>query len=175
MDLLANTTFWNIVASVAVVIQSLVVVCGIILAVNQLKEMTKTRHLEAMLRVYDMIGSPEARKQRRFIYAELKSKPGKLTSEEQEIMEQVSVTLDRIGKLAESGLMPQDDLLEGHYEVFIRTWKKLEPYIRHHRQIAGNRWVQHFEKFAKIAEDYRLKHYPDANLGIEGAPVAQQE
>ena len=106
-----------------------VIVYTVLVALGQLKEMTRTRHLEAMLRVYDIIGSHEARIQRRFIYTQLTSPPYQLSSEERDHIEDVSASFDRIGKLIEDGLVPRDMLFDSHCEMIIRCWIKLKPYI----------------------------------------------
>ena len=142
------------------------VVYAAVVALGQLREMTKARHLEALLRVYDMIGSEPARKQRRIIYTELNSEPESLTHEEHELVEQVTIAFERIGKLVESDLVPMNELFEGHCEVIIRTWKRLEPYVRHHRTLAGGRYAKHFERIAKLAQEYHLDHFPQENLEI---------
>ena len=153
-------------SSVATVVGVAVVVYTAVVALNQLKEMTKARHLEALLRVYDMIGSETARKQRRIIYTELKSAPEALTHEERELVEHVTITFERIGKLVESDLVPMNELFEGHCEVIIRTWNKLERHIRHYRTLAGGRHAKHFERLAKLAKEYHLAHFPEENLEI---------
>src|ERR1051325_4529892 len=79
MQFLTNSNFWSILASIATVLGFAVVSYTAIIALGQLKEMTKARHLEAMLQVYEMIGSESARKHRKFIYTELKSAPEALT------------------------------------------------------------------------------------------------
>src|ERR1051325_11306295 len=166
MHFLISPEFWSTLSSVATVIGAAVVVYAAVVAVGQLREMTKTRHLEALLRVYDMIGSATARKQLRIIYTELESKPESLTHEERELVEQVTITFERIGKLVESDLVPMNELFEGHCEVVIRTWKRLEPYIRYHRTLAGGRYAKHFERLAKLAQKYHLEHFPEENLEI---------
>src|SRR5256885_13103464 len=109
MYFLITQEFWSVLSSVATVVGAGVVVYAAIVALGQLKEMTKARHLEALLRVYDMIGSELARKQRRIIYTELRSEPEHLTSDERELVEQVTIMFERIGKLVESDLVPRDE------------------------------------------------------------------
>jgi hypothetical protein len=166
MQFLTNPAFWSTLASVATVLGVVFVVYAAIVALGQLKEMTKARHLEAMLQVYEMIGSESARKQRRIIYTELRSAPEDLTTDERELVEQVSVTFERIGKLVESDLVPRNELLEGHCEVILRCWKKLEPYIAHYRRVSSGRHAKHFERLATLAQEYHLKHFPNENLEI---------
>jgi hypothetical protein len=166
MEFLTNPDFWSMLASIATVLGVIVVIPTAIIALRQLKEMTKARHLEAMLQVYEMIGSESARKHRKFIYTELKSAPEALTSDEREHVEQISVTFDRIGKLVASDLIPKDELLSGHCEVIIRSWNKLEPYILHHRKVIGNYHAKHFETLANLAQEYHSKHSLGENLEI---------
>lgn len=166
MKFLANQDFWSMLASIATVIGVVILIPTAIVALRQLKEMTKARHLEAMLQVYEMIGSESARKHRKFIYTELKSTPEELTSNEREHVEQISVTFDRIGKLVASDLIPKDELFAGHCEVIIRSWNKLEPYIKHHRGMIGRHHAKHFEALAILAEEYYSKHFPGEQLEI---------
>ncbi|MFZ2361603.1 MAG: hypothetical protein WA040_19845 [Anaerolineae bacterium] len=166
MQFLADPDFWSTLSSAATILGFAVVIYTAVVALGQLKEMTRARHLEAMLQVYEMIGSEEARKHRRFIYTELESKPEELTPSERKHVEQVSVTFDRIGKLVESGLIPRDELLESHCEVIIRSWKKLEPYILYHRHIVGGRHAQYFEHLAATAQEYHSRHFPGQALNI---------
>jgi hypothetical protein len=163
---LTDPIFWSTLASIATVLGVVFVISAAMVALRQLKEMTKARHLEAMLQVYEMIGSEAARKNRRFIYTELKSAPEELTFEERELVEKVIVVYERIGKLVESDLVPRDELLEGHCEVILRSWKKLEPYIRHYRKVSSGRHAKHFETLARVAQEYHSKHFPDVNLEI---------
>lgn len=160
MQILTNPEFWSILASISTILGFAILIWAAIVALNQLKEMTKARHLDAMLQVHEMLASAEARNHRKYIYIKLKSKPDKLSAEEREHIEQVSVTFDRIGNLVEYGLVPKDILFDSHCEVIIRAWQKLEPYIMHHRQLIGGRHVEHFEKLAAEARDYQSKHFP---------------
>jgi hypothetical protein len=94
------------IASIATTGSALVVIYAAYVAVGQLREMTKARHLEAMLRVYEIIGTESARSSRRFIHGELASQPGSVTPEERGHIENVAVALDQVGALVEAGLVP---------------------------------------------------------------------
>jgi hypothetical protein len=162
---LGSQNFWSGAASVATIIGASVVIYAAVVAVGQLKEMTKARHLEAMLRVYDMIGSPEARASRRFIYGELRSAPGRVTAEERENIEEVSVMLDRIGALVSAGLVPRDVLFASHREMIIRSWEKLAPYVTYNRLHRYPSFASHFEKLASLARNYQATAADDAVPG----------
>jgi hypothetical protein len=113
-----------------------------------------------------MIGSEDARSKRRYLYTQLKAKPGHLTPKQRKIVEDVSVTFDRIGILMESGLVPRNELLSSHCEIFIRTWRVVEPHIVSFRETIGGRFVEHFEKLAREAEVYYSKHFPGQELFV---------
>jgi len=168
MQILTNPEFWSILSSITTMLGFAVLIWAAIVALSQLKEMTKARYLDAMMQVHEMLASEEARNRRKYIYNKLKSKPERLTAVEREHVEQVSVTFDRIGNLVEYGLVPRDVLFDSHCEVIIRVWQKLEPYIMYHRQLIGGRHVEHFEKLAVAARDYHSKHFPGQELNIVG-------
>lgn len=152
---MGSQSFWSSAASIATIIGAGVVIYAAVVAVGQLKETTKTRHLEAMLRVYDMIASPGARASRRFIYSELKSAPGKVTSEEREKIEEVSVMFDRVGALVSAGLVPEDLLFASHREMIIRSWDKLAPYVEYSRLHRYPSFATYFELLASMARNHR--------------------
>ncbi|WP_305785328.1 hypothetical protein [Symbioplanes lichenis] len=99
---------WSIAASIAAVIGAVVVVCAALLTIRQLREMTKARHLAAMLQIYELIGSPDARAARRRIYRELKSEPSEVTNREREAIDDVAIILDRVGLLVKAELVPAE-------------------------------------------------------------------
>lgn len=152
-----NQYLWSDLASIATIISAIVVIGAALLAVQQLREMSKARYLEGMLRVYDLIASEDARASRRFIYGELTSKPEAITAKEQEKVETVSVLLDRVGALVSAGLVPKDLLLASHHDMFIRSWDKLAPYIFYRRLHGDASYVIHFEQVADMARNFQAE------------------
>ncbi len=168
MDFLKDPQFWGIIASFSNFAALIVLIVTAAIIGRQLREMTRTRHLEAMLKVYDLISSSEARSMRKFIYNELNSDPDKISCEERNIVEQVCVDFDNIGKLVKSRLVPANELLESHCEMFIRIWQKLAPYIQHHKEVVGGRHVPHFVQLAKLAQEYHSENFSNEDLRVVG-------
>ena len=166
MTSLLSAELWSLLASMATVLAAVLATAAAVFALRQLREMTRTRHLEAMLRVFEMMGGDEPRMQRRFIFTELKSSPDRVTPEERWKIEQVSVTFDRIGRLVQLGLVPEEELFAGHCEVIIRCWRRLKPYIEYHRQQLGGRHAKVFEGLATLAEAYHKRHFPNDRIEI---------
>ena len=166
MQLLTSQDFWSILSSIASVLGFTVVIWTAFMALGQLKEMARSRHLEAMLQVYEMIGSDQARADRRFIYVKLKSIPASLTAEEWEYVEKVSAVFDRIGNLASHGLIPEEEFFQSHCEIIIKAWMKLEPYIMYRRRVYGGRFANQFEQLSKDACKYHAKHFPGNKIEV---------
>jgi hypothetical protein len=142
------------IASIATTGGALVVIYAAYVAVGQLREMTKARHLEAMLRVYEIIGSENARPSRKFIHSELASQPESMTPEERDHIERTAVALDQVGALTEAGLVPIGPLFSSHGEMIFRTWEKVVPYVQYRRQNIDSTFATHFEKLASSAQHY---------------------
>lgn len=159
-----DSVLWSAVSSAATVTGAVVVVYAAIVAVRQLKEMTRTRYLEAMLRVYELISSDDARDTRRYIYSELRSTPDALTLEEQRQVEKASVLLDRVGSLVAAGLVPADLVLSSHSTMIANLWDRLEPYIRFHRSQRYESYVRYFEELAIAAKSFQAKGYSNQSV-----------
>lgn len=160
MQFLTSPTFWSIAASISTVCGFGVVIYTAIIALRQLKELTKARHLEAMVKIYEIIGSKEARELRRYIYTQLCSAPESMTDKDREVFEEVSVAFDRIGNLVKRGLVPKDELFATHSEIFIKTWQKLEPYVLYYRRVISDNYVRSFEDLKNSAQAYYAHNYP---------------
>lgn len=142
------------IASIATTGGVLVVIYAAYVAVGQLREMTRARNLEAMLRVYEIIGTESARSSRRFIHGELASKPESITPEERDHIENVAVALDQVGALVEAGLVPIGPLFSSHGEMICRSREKLAPHVRQRRQTIDATFAAHFEQLADSALHY---------------------
>ncbi len=177
MDEIFKTEAWTLFSSISTTIAAIIAAIAAIIAIKQLSEMAKSRHLEAILRVYEMIGNDSARHDRKFIFNNLNSPPESITDEERNKIERISVTLDRVGKLIKSGLVPKNEFLDSHYEMVIRCWKVLEPYILYHENKIGGRHAPHFKYLYDIADKYHCKHYPNTQIKIVklDAPERQEE
>lgn len=166
MGLFGDQAFWETLASIATSLGFVVVTVATIVALRQLRESARARRLEAILKVYEMMGSESARAARRSIYVGLDSAPNEVSATEREAIEQVSVMFDMIGNIVEMGLVSRTELFETHCEVIIRCWRKLQPYIEWHRLVLGGRHAASFERLAGLAEEYYSNNFPDEELRI---------
>jgi hypothetical protein len=153
-------------ASLATIAGFSVVIYAAIVAGHQLREMTRSRHLEAMLKVYEMLNAEAARNARRYVYTHLRDKaPEAITAEDRHNAERVTIVLDQMARLVESRLVPSDELLAGHADMIIRVWNVLQPHICYHRSLIGETHAEHFERLMNLAEAYNARHHPERVVG----------
>jgi hypothetical protein len=157
---------WTALSSLAAIFGLAVVTYAAVVALRQLREMTRTRHLEAMLRVYEQIGNDAARSDRRYIYNKLTSAPERVSDQDREHIERVTVLLDRIGKLVLDGLVPEYDFFDTHAETVIRCWRVLQPHVHDHRKVTGGRHGHYFEELTNEAEEYWKAMCPGLTINI---------
>ncbi|MFC2104791.1 hypothetical protein ACFLS4_05520 [Bacteroidota bacterium] len=163
---MSTAEIWSIASSCVTVIGFTVVIFTAIIALRQFKEMIKSRHMEGLINVYELMGNEQARIDRYHIYNKLKKDPEKISLDDWKCIQRVSTSFDKIGLLVKAGLVPKKELLESHYEVFIRSWIKLEPYIKNYRKQIGGRHVNHFEELANEAKNYHQENFPNVELKI---------
>ncbi|MGH1363318.1 MAG: DUF4760 domain-containing protein [Calditrichia bacterium] len=141
-------------SAIAQIISSTVVIISILVALRTLSEMKNARYLEAMLRIYDMIGSKEARTDRKYVCNKLPNNPGKLKAKDWEIVNRISTQLDRIANLVHHKLVPEKYLLHTHRHLFIKMWEQLEEHIVYCRCKEGaENHVKKFEKFYNFCKN----------------------
>lgn len=152
---------WSAIAALAAVAGVCVVIAAAVITLSQLRELVRARHVDAMFRVYDLIGSEAARDARRYVHVDLTAPPGEISTVDLDNIEKVAVTLDRVGALVSAGLVPEDELMASHAEVFLRTWSKLEPYLKQRGADLGlspASYMPHYRELASRARQYRKRH-----------------
>ena len=152
------------IAAIVTIIGFIILIFTIIIALRQFKEMIKSRHLEALIKVYELIGSESARMDRFYIFNKLNPAPDKISMDGWLYIQRVSTTFDKIGMLVKAGLIPQKELFESHYETIVRSWIKLEPYIEYYRDNIGGRHVHNFQELARKAKIYHTNNFPEEDL-----------
>lgn len=161
-----NPDFWAILASLSTIISAGVIIYAAIVAVGQLREMTRARQLEATREIFAHLETPEARELRKFVY-ELTGKPEDLSEYYQGKVLSVIATLDNVGFLVNLGLMPKDTMLPFYYDIFLKCWKKLKPYVEYQRDKRGlKKYAANLENVAKLSEEYRKQHYPGQEIRV---------
>jgi len=144
---------------------------------RQALEANAIRRLDAMLRVHKLMSTTDARKDRACLYSAYEQYEGDiptdLPQQQKERIERVCVESDIIGALVSHKLVPEDDLLETHWDVFIKTWKAAQAFVARKQAGKDGRYVHYVPMFKTLytkAEEYRhSKGLPEPTLAYEEA------
>jgi hypothetical protein len=155
---------YRIAADISTIVACVVFVVTLLVTWRRVTEATKSRHLEGMLRVLDILGSEEARSERRSLYLKYnrgKLDPATLQDEERRLSERVCIPFDRVGVLVDAHLVPEDDILKYHYDIILRSWSILEPLVKDYQCRLGRQYYGCFAELAQKAQKYcRQKGIP---------------
>jgi hypothetical protein len=82
--------------------------------------------------------------------SEFSRSPYSLTVEQAKEVENVCVIFDRMGVLVKERLIPKKVAFSMYFDVVLRTWYLVEPFIRHEREQRQNDlWMMYFEDLAE--------------------------
>lgn len=152
MPIFPNT--WSDWGGIATIIAVVVAAIAAWPTYRQLAELVRTRKLEALTGVFELISSERARLDRRYIFHNLRNRPDEITPMDRDAIERVAVDFERVGSLVKLGLVPAEELLSHHAAVIARAWQVLEPYIAHRAtQLRGN-YAQNFLWLGNEARGY---------------------
>jgi hypothetical protein len=152
-----DSGFW--VAVAVLVVQTAAVLIAARFAIRQLREATRTRALDGFLAISYEIASSEAAASRKLIYTKDFKK---WSDDERHMAEEVCVTFDRMGVLVLHGLIPEDVALSMYFDVILRTWKRLEPFVKKERERRQmDLWMMRFERLAEKCEKHWMQELDD--------------
>ncbi|MFG1812395.1 hypothetical protein ACGFIF_01400 [Kribbella sp. NPDC049174] len=152
--LVEDPVLWSAIAALSAVMGLVVVAVAAAIALSQLRELVRARHLDAMFRVYELIGSDAARRARRYVYAELTAAPADASAVDRENVETVCITYDRVGALIAANLVPEREVMASQSKVILRTWNSVEPYVNFREAEFGIPFAPHYRELAERASRY---------------------
>lgn len=165
---------WTAVGALATIAMALVVLVAAILALKQLREMSKARSLSVITGMFDRLSTQQARKDRWFIYDEL-PECSDAAIEDPKIGDRayrVCGMLDNLAYLVSKELVPPQEVFGLYGDLFIRCWRKLQPYVDDKRWRLGEaekpQKYRSFEQVAKQAERWYRHRYPGHALVASG-------
>ena len=124
-------------ASLAQIGQAILAAILLIYAVvvaRDIRESIKARHLDGMRYVRDLIATPEAAEQRRWVYEELGRVPRPMSIENAAKVQAICRDFDGIGVLCRKGLLPAEIIVETYSRNILDMWERLKPSVEELRQ-----------------------------------------
>lgn len=123
-------------------------------AYRQFAELVRTRKLQALSGVFEIISSERARTDRRYVFHHLTGDTTTISPTDRDAIERVAVDFEQIGSLMKHGLVPKEELLVHHAAVIARTWQVLKPYIDHRNEMLKGNYAQNFRWLGIEARSY---------------------
>jgi hypothetical protein len=148
---------WTTLANIGTVVETVLVTIGAIYGLVQLREILKSRHLQATIELLDILGSDDVAAARQAAL-EVSVPAGDLSEAEWKNIHKASLSFNRAGWLLTHGLVDKEMLFDMYCESIVGAWDKLEPYVEYARE-AGRfpRWQRHFELLAEDARGYATR------------------
>jgi len=155
-----NWEEWRACATVG---QFIVVVIALLYARHQLREVIRSRSLNATIQLLHEIGTPDIRKARTYILERSESISHDLSNvskEELDIITSVAVAYDRVGYMVEQDLIHEKALFNFQRDEIEQLWRKIEPVIKHYQEDKGRpNYCRHFKDLAtKWLPEMKRKH-----------------
>lgn len=137
------------------VVQTCVVVAGVIFAVLQVRDIRTNRQLTAITNMFADFHQEVAYERRHRVLSGPTVDLQALSPQEYLDRMQVADFYQRIGYLCRAGLLDRRHVLEMYSGAIVRTWAALEPYVQMRRTREGLRgYSKDFEVLATAAADH---------------------
>jgi hypothetical protein len=161
--------FWVMTGALSAALGPMILLGGSVLAVRQLTEVTRSRHLSVADRLFAELNSPENITARRWIFQHLPADPKAgipaLPEEGRTAVKQVLNSLDRVAFLTQAGWIPEEMVMPWMNPMIVKAWVKLEPYLEYERQRrAEPDYYQNVRQLAQRSLAWRTRHVPDAQI-----------
>jgi hypothetical protein len=155
---------WDVVVSVATLLQTLVVVAGVWFAVSQIRQSTQARELESLVAIFDRMRAPERGASIEHLLT-LPPTLGDWTDEDLAVAASEHQDFEQLGFLVRHRFLREQLIMEMYSLLIIDAWRALEPFERSERDRMGAPgFGRSFERLASRATKYRL----DRGLRVDG-------
>ena len=161
MDSILNTLL-PYVNAIASVIGAGTVLFATLYGVRQYREGVKSRYLDGLTHVYELLSGDQARADRDQVYAlpdEADPKRDTFTTE-LALVRKVTARYDFVGHLVKSGILPAQYVVPVYFDQVVRVWEKTLPYTDYIATSRGLGAAFHlrFRDLYQRCRDYRDTH-----------------
>lgn len=176
-----NSTQIALIEAFVAVLQTLVLVVAGLVAWRQLHEAQRARYLEAIIRMFDELGSRDAYEDADAALG-LPASIEEYTPEELELATWTTRVYEKLAFLVESGMIPPEYIVPLDSRRILWTWDALQPYIQEQRRLrdsgGGYRISgdgRFFELLAQRALRYRKRAFGETKRTHPAIPGDYRE
>jgi hypothetical protein len=159
--------FWAMAESLSTVLAAAAVITAGFIAYRELSEISNSRNLEIIDRLFAELNSAENIEARRWIYQNLPEDPAVglaiMTGEGRAALKRVLNSLDRVAFLTQPGWIDEEKVMPWMNPMIVKAWLKLCPFVlfeRERRQEPD--YYRTAEQLAERCLVWRAAHYPKA-------------
>jgi hypothetical protein len=159
-------------SDIGALVQSAVVVLGVVFAVFQLRQIEKARHLETIKMVFEGFDDRAAYADRQRILDVGQVHVPSMTHEDFLTFMRTADYFQRMAFLSKRGFLSRRYILEMYSGTVVSMWQCLGPFALHMRSERGlSNYSCDFEELATAAIEYRSRRFPEEVLRF-AAPAA---
>jgi len=150
---------WNMISAISTAFMAFVVLIAAILAVLQLREISRSRAVSAFMELSRFLQREEIRKARGILINIPKDRNLEDWSvEEREAAEKASHTYDVAGIMVFKKLIEEDLIVNEWRDSIIKCWEAAEPMIMEYRKGRGEDFWDAFEMLYERAKKIEIAH-----------------
>lgn len=150
----------------ATFVANIATVAALVFLGFEMRNSTRSRHLEGAMRLFDLFDTKEARQARREVY-NLHFVKREFNKDELEHVEKIRADLNQVAAMVREGLLPEKIALRMYSAIAINCWEALKEHIEEQRKIRGTpSWMEDFEWFYNKSKRFRKMKYPEEKLRL---------
>jgi len=162
---------WQLAAYIATVVGVIVVSVTVVLAYMQIRETRFTTLLQGTIAVLEMTDKKQFKDDCEFVYNWLPSDPSVTSTDELKHAGNVWRTLNRIGILMQTKMLPKQLALMLFSDIAIKAWDRLSTHVEFERKRRNDPlFMRPFQWFADESRRYRERLFPGQKLQIYREP-----
>lgn len=127
------------VSDIASAVTALVAIFALVFAVVQVRESRRQRVAQMTQHVFEMLGSPESRESRRYLFNQIPEgvRVQDLTREQWSRIENIWVDFERVAQYIRHDLVDRDAILDTYAVTIIPTWARVAQYADYQAELRG--------------------------------------
>ena len=164
-----SANFFGMIEAFSTALAAAAVFSAGFVAYREVSEMTSSRHIEVIDRLFNELNSPENIAARGWIYKNLPDDPQEgtrsISSEGQLAIKKVLNSLDRVAFLTQSGWIPEDFIMPWMHPMIAKSWHKLSPYVKYERARRNEPYYyEHAEMLAIRCQKWRQENLAEVDI-----------
>ncbi len=150
----------------APVVTSIISLVGIVLVLISLRNSIRQTKFNMLMHIQAMVLQPDVQRAMRELHAlEAEAVCDPQSPAELERVELVLRTYDILGHRLRCGVLPLEETLETEAIPILSLWPKLRGFVECRARFRSVPYKPHLQWLVERADDYRVRHFPNAKLG----------